>query len=198
MKMCLKTTVTIIVLALGVSEITSQDAATSKRPEDIIRLFYETLYGDSPIDRCPKLFYEPDVLAGSLPDSYKKVAGQDPSAVVWAFFRDRKQCLGFGGPEPRERARHARLGYLFTSYRSGAPFFEGGFAIVAIQTVSPGGNEGVRKQVVFPMQQSTSSDFLYLIEPVGITINGTLLDVGNKFDRSTDLWQLLGLQKSAP
>ena len=182
-----------LIIHVPAARALGQDAAKTASPEQTVRIFYEALYSNQPVKDCPKIFYEANVLAGALPTRYQN--NGDGSAAVWAFFRDHKNALGFGGPDPLIRAQRARLGYLFTSYRDGAPFFEGGFSIVAMHTISPGGKEGIWKEVVFPMQKSGPAGPPYLIDPIGIKINGVVLATSSsEFSRSDDLWRLLGFR----
>jgi hypothetical protein len=173
---------------------------TNRSPVHVVEVFYENLCSDKPVAECQKIFHDPDILARViLNDRMGTNTITNASAVVWSYFRQHKEVFCFGAGYPQSQVGRCR--YLFPASSDGAPFFDRGFSIVIFGKPSPHDKSGIFKELAFPMEKAPllseiDANVGYLVDPCGITVNGAFLDYGNEFDRSTNLWNLLNLNKT--
>lgn len=189
--------------------ISANGQETNGNPVAVVELFYKVLFSNMAAKKCPSIFYEPQALTKALPMKYRtnqigdskgslsmpyktnSAMASNAVTVVWRFFRAHKRAFAFGNP-----IKHIRYKYMFHYHPNGAPFFEGGFLIVAMGLPKPHDKSGMFKEVAFPMCKASDTFYgvHYLIDPSAITVNGAFLDYGKHYDRSEDLWKKLGLK----
>ena len=187
-------------ILIGSGGIVVAENAKIEEPLAVVRTFYEGLDPDVQVHDLPEIFSDVSDLAPDIRSTnVAKYSGLNDLEVVWEFLRANRWAFLFEGINPKKTLDKARIAYLFFGFSSPEAFFDGSFGIEISLPLSKGAKEGIYKQVTLPMQKVKSTNGTeYKINIISIRINGALLDFSGEFDRTSDLWGLLGLNQDSP
>jgi hypothetical protein len=189
--------VTLSLLCLGSISLSRSKAAELRieTPVQLLDKFYESLLSEEATD-FPPIFHEPTAFAPALPGA-SALLGKSFSAsteAAWKYLRQNKKLFLFSAIEPSRTTQRSRLTYVFTAFPNASTFFDGAFCVELEAPLSIGGNEGIIKQILFPLEKNLDpTGPRYRINVSVIRINGILLDPGNRFDRSGNFYEQLGI-----
>lgn len=172
------------------------DNTKIEEPLAVVKTFYEGLDSDTEIHDLPNIFNDLSDLAPDLRSTDTAAySGLNDLEVAWKFLRTNRKAFLFEGIKPKNIFEKARIAYLFSRFSNPINSIDGSFGVEISLPLSKGAKEGIYKQVTLPMQKIESHNGSeYKINIISIRINGALLDFSGEFDRSSDLWKLLGLK----
>jgi hypothetical protein len=175
----------------------ANDDQSLETPRQLLAVFYTCLLSGAPIEELPPILSHTTTLASALPGAPQRVFNDERLATVevWKYLRAITNHFLFPDIAPLETVRRARLVYVFTTFANAATFFDGMFCVELMAPVSLRGREGVTKQVRFRLEKNNrATGPPYAVDVSGIGINGVLLDPAMEYDRSRDLYELLGIK----
>jgi len=181
----------------GIDANAQADNATNREPINVIRFFYEGLNSNSKSNELIDIFTGVSDLAPDLRTTDStRYSGLSDVGVIWEFLRNNRNIFLFEGINPNEIINKAQISYVFSGFTNPETLFDGRFSVQISLPLAKGGKCGVYKQINFPMLKvQRNESTVYVIDVALMRVNGALLDFSSEFDRTKDLWSMLGLTK---